>query len=154
MDRKQTILGAVAERAREAGVFGDVRIEAGRLVCAAQDSAEPAEYRLDWDPAGKPWVSLVTPNRWLSESIEADLLHTGDKLEELIEDELVDLGYEGGPLRVEHFRSDDLLFTFRSPVPGVAGEESALTRLASTCLLAYEACFRQLGDMSAGDADD
>jgi hypothetical protein len=151
---RATFLEAVAARAREADVFGEVRLSDGRLVCTARDAAEPAEYRLGWDGAGGLWVSLVTPNRWLSESIETDLLHTGDKIEELIEDELVDLGHEGGTPRVEHFRSEDMLFTFRTPVQvrGDGGDEAA--HAAATTLLAYEACFRQLGDMSGGDEED
>lgn len=141
------LLEQVAQRARQADVFGEVRIEGDRLVCTARDAEEPAEYRLDWDEAGGLWVSLVTANRWLSESIETDLLHTGDKIEDLILDELVDLGYDGPAPRVEHFRSDDMLFTFRSPVR--AGREGAPdAHAAATTLLAYEACFRQLGDMS------
>lgn len=145
---QNTILDAVGERARAAGVFSSVTVRGSRLACPAL--AAEAEYRLDAAPDGALWVSVVTPNRWLSESIETELLHTGDKIEELIEDELVDLGYEGGPLKVEHFRSEDLLFTFRSPVPQGADRAG----LASTCLLAYEACFRQLGDMSGGGDED
>lgn len=149
---RESLLGAVAGRARDAGVFADVTIDGDRLVCTALDAAEPAEYRLEWAD-GRLWAALVTPNRWLSESIETDLLHTGDKIEELLEDELVDLGYEEGPLRVEHFRSEDMLFTFRSPIPlEGCGEEAAALR-AAACLLAYEACFRQLGDMDGGDEE-
>lgn len=145
---QNTILDAVAGRARSAGVFSSVAVEGSRLVCPALEA--DAEFRLDIEPGGTLWVSVVTADRWLSESIETELLHTGDKIEELIEDELVDLGYDQGPLKVEHFRSEDLLFTFRSPVPSGADQ----TDLATTCLLAYEACFRQLGDMSGGDDED
>ena len=52
-------------------------------------------------------------------------------------------------LKIEHFRSDDMLFTFRSPLP--AGIQAAD---AAKVLLAYEACFRNLGDMNAGGAED
>lgn len=144
---QNTTLAALADRAKEFGVFASAAVEGDRLVCAARDVG--AEYRVDVASDGVLWVSLVTPDRWLSESIETELLHTGDKIEELIEDELVDLGYDGGPLKVEHFRSEDLLFTFRSPTP--AGGDAALTM---TCLLAYEACFRQLGDMAGEDDED
>lgn len=74
-------------------------------------------------------------------------MHTGDDVEELLEEELVEQGLEASRPAVEHFRSDDRLFTFRSPV----APENADT--AARWLLAYEACFRQLGDM-AGDSDD
>ncbi|HVP73959.1 MAG TPA: hypothetical protein VMS30_09495, partial [Phycisphaerales bacterium] len=99
-------------------------------------------------------VSLVTPNRWLSESIEADLMHHGDPIEELIEEELVDLGWQEDALPVKHFRSDDMLYTFVSPVPIPAGQaEDDAVKRATTCLLAYEAAFRELGDMSGGDEE-
>lgn len=96
-------------------------------------------------------------DRWLSHSIEADLLNTGDKMEDLLEEELVELrvrhaGRELGGLSVEHFRSEDKLFTFRSRLPGAASDLAPET--ISGCLLAYEACFRNLGDMAAGGGDE
>ena len=148
---QQAILHAVARRADQAAVFAQVATDGPRLSAAARDA--DAHYRLDALPDGSLWVSLVTADRWLSESIETELLHTGDKIEELIDDELADLGFEAGPLRVEHFRSEDLLFTFRSPIPTAGLTDNQAADTAATCLLAYEACFRQLGDM-AGERDD
>jgi hypothetical protein len=148
----QVFLEGVQKRVDAAGVFGPTELRAGLLVCNAKGCAEPAQYRLVVDQGGL-WVALTTPDRWLSESIEADLMHTGDKIEELIEEELVDQDYERGSLTCQHFRSDDLLFTFRSPLPIavsaagdiIASPEDILD--AARCLLAYEACFRRLGDM-------
>ena len=80
------MLAAVAARATAEGVFGPVRVEATALSCDALASAEPAEFRLFAD-GGKVWVALLTADRWLSQSIEADLVHTGDKIDELIEEE-------------------------------------------------------------------
>lgn len=148
-------LDAVAERARNAGVFGSVSIDrnaagGGMVCCAAKNSAEPAEYRI-FSEDGKTWVAFVTPNRWLSESIESDLMHTGDAIEELIDEELAELDYKGPPLGAcQHFRDDQKLFTFRSVVPG----SPPSVETATTCLLAYEACFRRLGDVDAGDEAD
>jgi hypothetical protein len=139
-----SVLKDVAGRATRAAVFGPVEIKSGRLVCHAKDPAAPASYRVFQEKGGL-WVSLVTADRWLSESIEADLMHTGDKLEDLLEEEFAELGRPGERPRVEHFRSDDLLFTFRSEVPG------ADATLAAVYLLAYEACFRRLGDMESRD---
>ena len=103
---------AVATVASKSGVFGPVEVrKAGSqaiLACAAKNSAEPAEYRL-FEEGGRLWVSLVTDNRWLSQSIESQLYHSGDKLEELLDEELYDVGYEGQTLPFEHFRSKDLL---------------------------------------------
>jgi hypothetical protein len=146
------LLEAVARRVRESGKFSDVKAEGGRLTGGARD-VEEAEYRLEFDADGRLWAAIVTPDRWLSESIESDLLNTGDKIEELIQDELIELGVEGDSPAVEHFRSEDLLFTFRSPVPVEGLGADAARDLGAAYLLAYEACFRQLGDM-AGDEED
>lgn len=147
------MLDEVARRAKAAGVFGPVKVEPGRVVCAAKASAEPAHYRVEARADGV-WVSLVMKDRWLSESIETDLVHTGDKLDELIEDELADLGWTGAALSFEHFRSEDLLFTFQSRVPGARSGTPASAAEVATCLLAYEQCFRQLGDMEVDDEDE
>jgi len=147
------VLESVAARARAAGVFASVRVEGNRLECEADGSAAPAFYRLDAD-ADRVWVSMVTPDRWLSGSIESDLMHTGDKIEELIEEEMVELGYAGGALSMEHFRSEDKLFTFRSALPVRTPLDASAAELASLALLGYEAAFRQLGDMEAGDEDE
>lgn len=143
---------AVASRARKAGVFASVQVEGQRLVCAAKE-VESAEYRLECDDAGTFWVSLVTPDRWLSGSIEGDLVHTGDKMDELVTDELVELGCDDTVDAVEHFRSEDLLFTFRSKVPVAGRSRDDAASVAAAYLLAYEACFVQLGDMSGEDED-
>jgi hypothetical protein len=140
------ILEQAAPIAAASGVFGPVSVKNGQLVCHAAASAAPASYRMFVED-GKLWVSLVMADRWLSESIETDLLHTGDKVEALLEEELVELDLPAERPKVEHFRSDDLLFTFRSPIP-VAVDGDA--RRAVQYLLAYEACFRNLGDMNAG----
>lgn len=149
-------LQAVAALARKADVFASCEVQGHRLACAARGSAAPAEYRLD-ESEGAWWVSLVTADRWLSESIETDLLHTGDKLDELIDEELAELGYAGPGCTFQHYRSDDKLFTFRTAVPVSPGAcEVGGTRAADVCaffLLAYEACFRGLGDMQ-GDGDE
>lgn len=147
-----TLMSEIAARARAAGVFGSVEVKDDRIDCAARASASPAWYRIDHD-GRRLWASLVTPDRWLSHSIEADLLHTGDKIDELLEEELVDLGYSGARHASEHFRSEDKLFTFRTPMDVPPGGESASQTVenAARLLLAYEACFRNLGDMDASD---
>lgn len=147
------LLDRVRARAENAGVFDGVEVRNGILICRARGAAAPASYRVMVE-GGRVWVALVMADRWLSESIEADLMHTGDKMEELVEEELTELGVNAGPLPVEHFRSDDLLFTFRSPAPlgaELAMQSPEAARIVGACLLAYEAAFRCLGDMAAGD---
>jgi hypothetical protein len=143
-------LHKVKAKIEQADVFGEISIADGVLQCAARRSAAPAFYRLARE-AGFWNVSLVTADRWLSESIEADLMHTGDSLEELIEEELVELGHDGGPLPVSHYRSDDMLYTFRSPLPIDANDDETAVETASRCLLAYEAAFRELGEMQSSE---
>lgn len=133
----------IAARARAAGVFRNVSISPDGLLCPAMNPA--ATYRLMPADNGV-YVALQTPDRWLSQSIEQDLVHTGDKLDELIEEEMVDLGYRGPRLGFEHFRSEDKQFTFRSRLPS-----SCSADVAVLALLGYEACFRRLGDVDGGE---
>lgn len=143
------LLRAVAKAAADAGVFAGVDPRPDRLTCPALAPAAPAEYRLFLD-GGRLWVGFFTADRWLSHSVEADLLHTGDKLGQLIAEELVELDVENPRLdEPEHFRDDAKQFTFRSPVP-VAPADFASPRgaeLAAKYLLAYEAALRNLGDV-------
>jgi hypothetical protein len=149
----RALLESAAARAHEAAVFADVAIKGTMLEATALASAAPASFRLFFD-RGKLWVSLVTADRWLSQSIEADLVHTGDKLDDLLHEELVDLGYAGLAPGFEHFRSEDKLFTFRSVVPVNIDHPSAADKeTAATFLLGYEACFRNLGDMEADEEE-
>ncbi len=139
-------LARVRAAAERAGVFGFVRLADGRVECRAKECESEAFYRIE-QADGKWWVSFVTPDRWLSESIEADLEHTGDELDELLEEELAELGLEAA-LPYQHYRSEDRLFTFRSPLPPARGGEEGMADVAVRCLLAYEACFRELGDVA------
>jgi hypothetical protein len=146
---KVEALEAMATCAREAGVFSqvDIGVSQNRLECQPRDTSASASYRVQVE--NDRWsVSLVTSDRWLSESIEAELMHCGDSLEELIEEELVDLGIDPDEVSVQHYRNDDMLYVFLSLLP-----PSASSQEASTWLLAYEAAFRPLGDMTAEAVD-
>jgi hypothetical protein len=158
-DPYQHLIEAVAERVKRAEVFEDVQCQPGLLRCQARDVESEAHYKLLVEPAdgsttSKVWIGLHTADRWLSESIEADLLHSGDKMEELLEEELVELDYAGGPLAIEHFRDDAKVYVFRSQLeistPDSPTTPAVIDR-AVKILLAYEACFRQLGDMNPSD---
>lgn len=149
------LLAAVARAADALDVFHSVEIVGRRVECAALDSAEPAVYRFDLS-GDSPSISLVTPARYLSQSIEADLVHTGDKLDDLLADELVEAGYAGPPLQVEHFRDPEKLFTFRSRLSLSEAERGSDqgARTIVQALQAYEACFRVLGDMSSSGEEE
>ena len=142
------LIQSVRELANNAGVFGSCEIKDDMLVCAAAASAAPAAYRVGVE-SDRPYVALVMADRWLSESIEAELMHSGDSLEELLEEEMAEQGVDGVEPKVDHFRSDDLLFTFRTKL-----SESASAELIAGTLLSYEAVFAQLGDMTDSEGDD
>ena len=130
---------------------------ASRARCGARrvNAESEAFYQLlpDPDDPAKVWAGLHTPDRWLSESIEADLLHSGDKMEDLLDEELDELGYEGGSLPIEHFRDDAKVYVFRSALTVANGDTPGLDDISRVVkvMLAYEACFLQLGDMSPSD---
>ena len=146
------LIEIITQHAKKANVFGELSCNGSTIELQAWGAAEPACYRVYLD-GETPIIELATSNRWLSESIEAELVESGDKLDELIEDELVDLGYneDTGAVRFEHYRSDDMEFVFRSRVVPLEGQS-----LGDACvqwLLAYEQCFRQLGDMDESEED-
>ncbi len=139
-----SVFSAVAERARLSEKFAGVTATAEGVECRALPAPEEAAFRVRVENQ-KLYVSWVTPDRYMSQSVEADLMWTGDDLGELIAEELADLGWSEPPLgNVEHFRSEDKLFTFRSEIPPTAAK-SADSLLQA--LLAYEAAFSNLGDM-------
>lgn len=153
-DPYQSLIEAVAERVKRAEVFEAVQCQPGELHCQARDAEGEAFYKLIHAPQGEVWIGLHTADRWLSESIESDLLHSGDKMEELLEEELVELNYEGSPLPIQHFRDDEKVYVFRSLLEhkdASASTDPDVIDRAVKIMLAYEACFRQLGDMSASD---
>jgi len=152
-----TLWASVANAATSTGLFGPCEIHADHIDCPATGSAQPATYRVSREGESL-YVSLLMADRWQSHSIEADLLNTGDKIEELVAEELAELDYvERQPgdamAPCEHFRSEDKLFTFRSRLPVGVGEPHAAS-VAASWLRAYEAAFRRLGDMDAGGGDD
>lgn len=152
-----TVLGQIVEfaktEAERAGVFDGVSVQDGVLVCKADGSAEDAFYKLQAKDDGL-FVSLEMEDRWQSESIESTLMHSGDPLEELLDEELAELGYTGDQPKYQHFRDDHMMFVFQTKVPldGLGPDDAAKT--AAMFLLGYEACFRQLGDMDEDGGED
>lgn len=138
------VFDAVAQRARHSAKFADVRVNPQGVECSALPAPDDAAFHIRVEGTGL-YASWVSPDRYMSQSIEADLMWTGDDLGELIAEELADLGWTGPALGpIEHFRSEDKLFTFRSLIPdSQATSPDALLQV----LLAFEAAFGQLGDM-------
>lgn len=153
-DGCQALYEDVAEVVRDRDVFAKVRRTDTGLLCKARGADTEAWYRATVTPEHDAIiVGLYTPDRWLSESIEADLMNSGDKLEELLEDELIDQGFEGR-LKVEHFRDDAKQYVFCSKVPKPTDQRldsEQTVEIVARVLLAYDACFSELGDMAAHD---
>ena len=93
-------------------------------------------------------LALMTKDRWPSESIEGDLEHTGDELEELFEEELVELNWDGEVPPLRHFRDDLRQYVFSCEWPSKTPTEIALA------LQAMVAMFTELGDMGGEDEED
>lgn len=144
------VLQSVRDRAESSGRFAEVRVDGDRLACRARDSAAEAWYEVHREGAG--WAVLLrTPDRWLSESIEGDMLEGNDTAEELVDDELVEVGFAGRCRQVRHFRDDDRMYVFRTTVPaeGLGQEPDGV----AAYLLAFEAAFAQLGDMQGSSQE-
>lgn len=139
------ILGSLAEIVRGTGAFGEVSVAPDRLVARALASAAPAEYRIEIEN-GEACVGVFTADRWLSHSVEADLLNTGDDLEDLLAEELEEVGYAGRAPTIDHYRNEEKMFAFRSKTGIGVSEPDAEERIRQM-LVAYESCFRHLGDM-------
>ena len=140
------VLSAIRDLAASKDVFDGIEFDGSSLQCRARGAAAEATYSVSHGTSGLA-VALSTPDRWLSESIESDLVHYGDPIEELVEEELVDLGWTEGCGRIRHFRDDAMRYVFTCDLP-LSGSTDADTRAGACLLLAFEAAFRQLGDMA------
>ncbi len=147
----QTFYKEIQDAAEQARVFGEIGIDGRGLYCKAPNAAEEAFYRVSIvDDA--VWISLETADRWLSGSIEGDLVNTGDKLDELIEEEVIDLGHHDAKVGFDHLRSDEMLYIFRSKLSTPMGDPDC-AKNAAIWLMGYELVFRELGDMDESQED-
>lgn len=135
----------------ESGDFARVTRTDTGVRCDALHVEEECYYAAHADDDGNVWVGWYTPDRWLSESIEADLVHTGDKIEELLEEELIDLGLSQ-KIALEHFRDADKVFVFRGRLE-LPGDSAHASTTVVKALLALQACFVELGDMGPEEED-
>ena len=145
----KTPLDSLRDSATGHDIFDSVALVADgtRLDCTARGPESDAFYRVERTDDG--WsISLVTEDRWLSESIEAELVHSGDSIEELLEEELVDLGLNPTEIPMKHYRSEDMLYTFITRLPSDTELDVVLT-----WLLGYEKTFAALGDMTPDEED-
>lgn len=154
-DRLKEALSVAKRELDASGRFDTIEIKDGMLVAHALDAPENAFYRIEAE-GERVFVTWVSADRYLSQSIEQDLVFSGDDLDDMIDEELVDTGYEGQRLApMQHYRNDEKLFIFRSRTPIDAGKCDAPSAGPSLAkfVLAYEAAIRQLGDMSPDEED-
>jgi hypothetical protein len=146
----------VSEQAEQKGVFAEVKLEAQQLICQAKtdDPDTKAWYKLTVGESDDIHVGVYTQDRWLSESIETDLVEHKDDIEDLLADEMYELGIDEG-LGVFHFRDEDLQYVFRSQILMPADQAvdcAEFVDYVTKVLLAYESTFNQLGDLVCEDA--
>lgn len=152
----ESLFKQVSEKTQAKAAFADVKLEDQAVICHAR-TAEPdtkALYKLTVGESDDIYVGIYTLDRWLSESIEADLVEHKDDIEELLADEMYELGIDDG-LPVFHFRDEDLQYVFRSQIlmpsdKPIDGPE--FVEYVTKVLLSYEATFSQLGDLVYEDA--
>jgi len=146
-----TVFDATVQPLTESKDFAAIKRTDRGVRCDALHVEEECYYAAHADDDGTVWVGWYTPDRWLSESIEADLVHTGDKIDELLEDELVDQGL-AVKLKLEHFRDADKVFVFRGKVDLPDDTDAAAATLVKA-LRAFQACFIELGDMGPDEEE-
>ena len=154
-DECQALYEEVGDRVRKPDVFEKVHRTDERLICKAKGIESEAYYSVEIpDEHDRVWIALQTLDRWLSESIEAELMFQGEKIEDLLEEELSDHGLERR-VDVQHFRDEQKRYTFRSeialPADEVLDGPEMIDRV-TRALLAYEATFRELGDMKPAES--
>lgn len=137
------LLDEVVRQVASCADFSSVQREGACVRCI---SAVQPDAAFELQAVGRDLcIAWVSADRYLSQSIEADLMWTGDDLDELIEEELAANGDVPISLgKVEHFRDENKRFTFRSLLPAGCGAD-----VAARALLAYAAAFANLGDMKA-----
>ena len=134
---------AIAKKLIAADVFDEIKVTEQGVSALAREVEENAFYRIIFED-GQLFAGLYIQDRWLSESIETDLMHCGDTISELLEEEMVDLDLDF-QLPIQHFRNEQLEYVFRSPITETSQQDADTL---GTILLSYNACFEQLGDMS------
>lgn len=140
------IFDAAVQPLADSGEFANVTRTDQGVRCDALHVEEECYYAAALQSDGNLWVGWYSPDRWVSGSIEGDLVHTGDKIDELLEEELVDQGLSIA-IPLEHYRNDDKLFVFQGKLE-LPSETAAATDTLVKVLLAFQACFVELGDMS------
>lgn len=146
-----TVFDSAVQPLTEAQVFASVSRTDTGVRCDALHVQEECYYALNAKPDGTVWVGWYTPDRWLNESVEADLVHTGDTIDELLEEELIDQDISQ-KLTLEHLRNQDKVFVFRGKLE-LPSDTAQAVQLLVNVLRAFQACFLELGDMGPDEEE-
>ena len=163
------LIDAVASDAEALDLFESVETREDRVICYADGPESPAWYAIRFDHVvaagaydeGEEVEASVTlswnsKDRYLSQSIESDLVYTGDDLDDMLDEELVDLGWSRGRLDpFKHYRDEEETFVFVFCLPL---KQSKLTPNDAAdlvkCLQAADLVFSELGDMAEDDESE
>lgn len=139
------VFDASLQPLKDAEVFAGVTRTDRGVRCDAMHVEEDCYYAANTDSEGNLFVGWYSPDRWVSGSIEGDLVHTGDKIDDLLEEELIDKGLSI-KIPLEHYRNDDKIFVFHGKLD-LPDDTTKATDTLVKVLLAFQACFVELGDM-------
>lgn len=147
-----TVFDATIQPLKDADVFEAVTRTDQGVRCDAMHVEEECYYAAHIGKEGAVWVGWYSPDRWVSGSIEGDLVHTGDKIDELLEEELVDQGLSI-KIPLEHYRNEDKVFVFHGKL-GLPGDPARAADTLVRIMIAFQACFVELGDMAPSEDDE
>lgn len=148
-------LDALIEPLKAHPLFDAARRDADSAIAHATDTPEDAHFCVEVDSEGI-WLTWASTDRYLSQSIEADLMFTGDDLDDMIDEEMVDAGWDLGKLSPStHYRDDHMRFVFRckAPIKPDAIDAQSHAEPFANGLAGFATAFAELGDMSEGDED-
>ena len=135
----------------------DTAQRVGDLVtCHAHGTVDEAQFCIEVDDDGV-WLTWASLDRYLSQSIEAELMFTGDDLDDMVDEEIVDAGWELGKLAPNaHHRDEDMRFVFRwkTAITPDTVDAGAHAEPFAKALAGMVEAFAELGDMAPEDDDD
>lgn len=126
-----------------------------RVEAHATATPDEALFCVEIDDEGV-WLAWASEDRYLSQSIEAELVFTGDDLDDMIDEEIVDAGWDLGKLAPNaHFRDDERRFVFRckAPVDAETLDPKTHAPAFASALAGMVEAFAELGDMQPDDDD-
>ena len=152
----QALLTRIAERALAHDVFDSAEVKGSMVYAHATDSPEEAFYRVEIDEEGV-FVSWASEDRYISQSIEAELMWTGDDLDDMIDEGAQDAGWTLGRMEpLKHYRDEGMHFVYRSktPIAPADADAGAHADQLVAAMAGYAEAMAEFGDMKPESDDD